>query len=204
MGNMWNKRFATEEYVYGEEPNAFIREHVGQLRACGPVVCFAEGEGRNAVFLAREGHDVTAWDYAESGLRKTKSLAAKHGVVVKTKTVDLLEYEVEAGQFDAAIMVFGHFQSRDQKEVFKKMLKVVKPGGVVMLEVYSKEQIRYGTGGPREIDMLYDPKDVLDWIGGHHVVHFFWGEQDRKEGTLHKGLAHVIQLVLKKKRSDDE
>lgn len=199
MGNMWHERFDTKEYVYGEEANQFIQEKRGELVDCKSVVCFAEGEGRNAVFLAGEGHHVTAWDYAESGLQKTKKLAEKSGVDVKTQKVDLLEYEVDAGQYDASIMVFGHFQSRDQKNIFQKMLKVIRPGGVIMMEVYSKEQIHYGTGGPREVDMLYDPKDILDWAGGHHVVHFFYGEQDRKEGILHKGLAHVIQLVLRKR-----
>lgn len=199
MSNMWHERFNQEKYVYGEEPNRFIRQEAKQLKDCQSVVCFAEGEGRNAVFLARQGHDVTAWDYAESGLEKTKKLAEKHEVQVKTKQVDLLEFEPEAGSFDGAIMVFGHFHSKDQQKVFDKLLRSVKPGGVVMLEVYSKNQLGYGTGGPRELDMLYDPKEILEWCQDHHVIHFFYGEQVREEGLLHTGLAHVIQLVLRKK-----
>ncbi|RST70310.1 class I SAM-dependent methyltransferase [Siminovitchia acidinfaciens] len=196
MGNKWHERFDTEEYIYGEEPNDFIRSEAGRLKNCTSVVCFAEGEGRNAVFLAKQGHDVTAWDYAESGLEKTQKLAEKSGVEVRTKKVDLLEYEVDTGAFDAAVMVFGHFYGEGQRKVFEKMLKAVKPGGIVMLEVYSKEQLEYGTGGPREADMLYNPKEILEWCDGHRVVHFFCGERMREEGRLHTGLAHVIQLIL--------
>lgn len=196
MGNKWHERFDTEEYIYGEEPNDFIRSEAGRLKNCTSVVCFAEGEGRNAVFLAKQGHDVTAWDYAESGLEKTRKLAEKSGVEVRTKKVDLLEYEVDTGAFDAAVMVFGHFYGEGQRKVFEKMLKAVKPGGIVMLEVYSKDQLEYGTGGPREADMLYNPKEILEWCDGHHVAHFFYGERMREEGRLHTGLAHVIQLIL--------
>lgn len=198
MGNKWHERFDTEEYIYGEEPNQFIESEAARFKGCTSIVCFAEGEGRNAVFLAKQGQDVTAWDYADSGLEKTRKLAEKNGVKVETKKVDLLENEVEAEAFDAAVMVFGHFYGDGQKTVFEKMLKTVKPGGIVMLEVYSKDQIEYGTGGPREVDMLYDPKDILEWSAGHHVVHFFYGERMREEGRLHTGLAHVIQLILKK------
>ncbi len=200
MRNNWHERFDTEEYVYGEEANAFIKNKADRLEDCLSVVCFAEGEGRNAVFLAKEGYKVMALDYAESGIQKTQRLAEKNNVEVETKKVDLLEYEAEVDQFDAAVMVFGHFYSQDQKKVFDKMLKTVKPGGVIILEVYSKEQIDYGTGGPRDVDMLYDPRDILKWSSGHHISHFFYGEQLREEGKLHTGKAHVIQLVLKKNR----
>lgn len=194
----WHDRFDTEEYIYGEEPNPLIVEQIERLRGCNKVVAFAEGEGRNAVFLAREGFDVTAYDLAESGLKKTEKLAEKHGVTVMTKKVDLIRDEVEANEFDAAIMVFGHFREKDQKNVFGKLLKAVKPGGIILMEVYSKEQLNYKTGGPDDRDMLYDPKNILEWCKRHHVLHFFYGEQIREEGSRHTGLAHVVQLVLKK------
>ncbi|RKJ16666.1 class I SAM-dependent methyltransferase, partial [Butyricicoccus sp. 1XD8-22] len=128
----------------------------------------------------------------------TRQLAEKNQVKVETQRANLLEYEPEASQFDAAVMVFGHFYRRDQKNVFEKLLTVVKPGGIIMLEVYSKEQIEYETGGPRDVEMLYDPQDMLEWYRGHRIIHFFYGEQIREEGILHTGKAHVIQLVLKK------
>ncbi|WP_369903336.1 class I SAM-dependent methyltransferase [Bacillus manliponensis] len=198
MVNTWHERFKCKEYWYGEEANIFIQQQASQLEKSQNVIAFAEGEGRNAVFLATRGHEVTAIDYAESGLQKTKALAQKYGVDVHTKKVDLLADNVPHEEYDAAIMVFGHFHKDDQKAVFDKMKHTVKPGGIIMLEVYSKSQMDYGTGGPKDIDMLYDPSDILTWCEGHKVIHFFYGEQERVEGKGHTGLAHVIQLVLTK------
>ncbi|PFN04138.1 class I SAM-dependent methyltransferase [Bacillus cereus] len=198
MQNIWNKRFNSEEYLYGEEPNIFIQQQAFRLEKCQKVIAFAEGEGRNAVFLAKRGHEVTAIDYAESGLQKTKRLAQKYNVDVHTKKVDLLVDSVPAEKYDAAIMIFGHFHTDNQKMVFDKIKNTIQPGGTIMIEVYSKNQLNYGTGGPKEIDMLYEPIDILTWCEGHEVIHFFYGEQKRVEGNAHTGLAHVIQLVFKK------
>ncbi|PUA35292.1 SAM-dependent methyltransferase [Paenibacillus elgii] len=198
MGNVWDERFKSEEYYYGEEPNVFIQQQAFRLEQCHKVIAFAEGEGRNAAFLAKRNHEVTAIDYAVSGLNKTKKLARKHGVDVHTQKLDLLADEVPNEEYDAAIMVFGHFHKDDQAMVFNKMKNAIKPEGIMMLEVYSKDQLKYGTGGPPDPDLLYDPKEILAWCEGHEVLHFFYGEQERVEGKAHSGLAHVIQLVLRK------
>ena len=198
MENIWNERFKSEEYYYGEEPNVFIQQQAFRLEPCQKVIAFAEGEGRNAVFLAKRNLEVTAIDYAESGLQKAKKLAQKHGVDIHTKKIDLLVEDVASDEYDAAIMVFGHFHKNAQTMVLNKMKKAIKPKGILMLEVFSKEQLKYGTGGPPELEMLYEPKDILAWCEGHEVIHFFYGEQERMAGKVHNGLAHVIQLVLRK------
>jgi len=198
MENIWNERFNSEEYYYGEEPNVFIQQQAFRLEPCQKVIAFAEGEGRNAVFLAKRNLEVTAIDYAESGLQKAKKLAQKHGVDIHTKKIDLLVEDVASDEYDAAIMVFGHFHKNVQTMVLNKMKKAIKPKGILMLEVFSKEQLKYGTGGPPELEMLYEPKDILAWCKGHEVIHFFYGEQERVAGKVHNGLAHVIQLVLRK------
>ncbi|OUQ87602.1 SAM-dependent methyltransferase [Brevibacillus brevis] len=198
MANIWNERFHSEEYYYGEEPNVFIEQQAYRLEHGQKVIAFAEGEGRNAVFLAKRNLEVTAIDYAESGLQKTKKLAQKHSVDVLTKKMDLLEEEVPSEEYDAAIMVYGHFHKNAQTMILNKMKKAIKPKGIMMLEVFSEEQLKYGTGGPQDLDMLYDPKEILAWCKGHEVIHFFYGEQERVAGKAHTGLAHVIQLVLRK------
>lgn len=198
MENIWNERFNSEEYYYGEEPNVFIQQQAFRLEPCQKVIAFAEGEGRNAVFLAKRNLEVTAIDYAESGLQKAKKLAQKHCVDIYTKKIDLLVEDVASEEYDAAIMVFGHFHKNAQTMVLNKMKKAIKPKGILMLEVFSKEQLKYGTGGPPELEMLYEPKDILAWCEGHEVIHFFYGEQERMAGKVHNGLAHVIQLVLRK------
>ena len=198
MGNSWHERFGAEEYVYGEEPNLFIKNQASRLQESSKVVAFAEGEGRNAVYLARQGHEVTAYDYAQNGLKKTETLAKRYEVKITTEQKDLIHDSVPVEEFDAAIMVFGHFSKNDQKTVFDKLVQAVKPGGMIMLEVYSEEQVRYGTGGPKTVDMLYDPADLLQWLKGYKVFHFFYGEQERVEGQLHTGIGHVVQVILEK------
>lgn len=198
MGNPWHERFGSEEYVYGEEPNLFIKKHSTRLEKGKRVVCFAEGEGRNAVYLARQGHEVTAYDYALNGLKKTEALAQRNEVNITTNQKDLIQDQVPVEEFDAGIMVFGHFSKQDQKTVFDKLVSAVKPGGLVMLEVYSEDQVRYGTGGPKTKDMLYDPADLLHWIKGYKTLHFFYGEEERIEGQLHTGVGHVIQAIIEK------
>jgi len=196
--NAWDQRFKTVEYVYGEQPNAFIEDYVHYLKDYQNVAAFAEGEGRNAVFLALQGHTVTAFDYAESGLKKTVQLAEKHNVSVHTKLTDLLQDELPVEKFDAAIMVFGHFQAEQQQEVFKQIVNSVKSGGRIMMELYSIYQLPYASGGPRQLDFLYDPLDVLKWCQPYKIIHFFTGEQMRNEGILHTGLAHTIQFIIEK------
>ncbi|MFJ8455591.1 class I SAM-dependent methyltransferase [Bacillus paramycoides] len=198
MSNFWNDRYKSDDYFYGEEPNTFIQEQAFRLTNHNKVIAFAEGEGRNAVFLTRQGHEVTAIDYSEEGLEKTKKLAEKHNVNVHTKKVDLLADSLPANEFDTAIMVFGHFHTDNQKMIFNKMIHTIKPDGIIMIEVYSKKQLNYGTGGPKDIDMLYNPIDILTWCKEHKVIHFFNGEQERMEGKGHTGLAHVIQVVIRK------
>ncbi|ALQ68363.1 class I SAM-dependent methyltransferase [Bacillus thuringiensis] len=198
MNNFWNDRYKSDEYFYGEEPNAFIKEQVFRLTNHNKVIAFAEGEGRNAVFLARQGHKVTAIDYSKDGLEKTKKLAMKHNVDVHTKKVDLLADSLPVNEYDAAIMVFGHFHNDHKKMVLDKMIQTIKPGGLILFEVYSNKQINYGTGGPKDIEMLYDPIDILTWCEKHKVIHFFNGEQERVEGKGHTGLANVIQVVISK------
>ncbi|WP_317972921.1 class I SAM-dependent methyltransferase [Paenibacillus sp. CCS19] len=195
MKKEWNERFGSTDYIYGVQPNAFIKDHSSRLTGTR-IVAFAEGEGRNAVYLAAQGYDVTAWDYADNGLKKTEQLAERSGVKVRTELVDLIHDPVVPGAYDGAIMVFGHFPKESQHTVLEKLIAVVKPGGTVMVEVYSEEQLRYKTGGPKSSDMLYRAQDMLAWARQHQVVHFFYGEQIREEGKLHTGAGHVIQVIL--------
>ncbi|MGE7090062.1 class I SAM-dependent methyltransferase [Lysinibacillus sp. NPDC048646] len=196
--NSWDKRFQTLEYVYGEQPNTFIKDYADYLKNCPNVAAYAEGEGRNAVFLAAEGHTVTAFDYAQSGLEKTQQLAKRHDVIVETQLTDLLQDEIPVEIFDAAIMVFGHFHVEHQHDIIKRIIDSVKPGGLIMMELYSIYQLPYASGGPRELEFLYNPIDVLSWCQSHKILHFFTGEQVRNEGILHTGLAHTIQFIIEK------
>ena len=196
--NQWNNRFQDEKYVYGTEPNVFLSEIQEKLQLSGDVLAIAEGEGRNAVFLAEQGMNVTTRDYAESGLRKTKRLADERGVTVRTELVDLNEAQWDVNQWDEIVCIFGHFPMELRKKTLHGVKEAVKPGGYFVTEVYSHYQLPYKSGGPKELDFLYSPEEFLQTFSDWRIVHFFMGEVIRKEGELHNGLSHVIQFVGQK------
>jgi 2-polyprenyl-3-methyl-5-hydroxy-6-metoxy-1,4-benzoquinol methylase len=196
--NQWNNRFAAEHYVYGTEPNVFLNEMQKRLQLSGELLTIAEGEGRNAVFLAEQGMNVTAWDYAESGLTKIKKLAEERGVTVQTELVDLNEARWSQNQWDEVVCVFGHFPVELRKKTLQGIKGAVKPGGYFITEVYSRYQLPYNSGGPKDFDFLYTPEEFLLTFNDWRIVHFFMGEVVRHEGEFHNGLSHVIQFVGQK------
>jgi len=196
--NHWNTRFQDENYVYGTKPNVFLEEAHSQLQLSGNALSIAEGEGRNAVFLAEQGMKVTAWDYAEAGLAKTKKLAEEKNVSVRTELVDLNDALWEKNKWDELVCIFGHFPSELRNKTLLSVEEVVKPGGYFLAEVYSKHQIPYESGGPKDLDFLYGPEEFWETFRDWRIVHFFMGEVVRNEGKLHNGLSHVIQFVGQK------
>ena len=196
--NQWNTRFQAENYVYGKNPNVFLEEIQKKLQLTGEALAIAEGEGRNAVFLAEQGMNVTAWDYAESGLQKTNKLAEERGVKVHTILVDLNEATWEKDKWDEIVCIFGHFPKELRNRTLLEVKDAIKPGGYYITEVYSHKQIPYNSGGPRDLELLYSPEEFLQTFADWRIVHFFMGEVVRHEGELHNGLAHVIQFVGQK------
>ncbi|SFF85756.1 Methyltransferase domain-containing protein [Halobacillus alkaliphilus] len=195
---MWDQRFSEPNYAYGKQPNAFIKNMSERLPKDSKVGCFAEGEGRNGVYLAKMGHDVTILDQSDQGLNKALQLGKEEDVSIETVQGDLTKMEMEPEQFDAAVMVFGHVPKQDQSFLMEQMIRSVKPGGHVLFEVYSEHQLAYGTGGPKSAEMLYAPEDVLRWIKDYKCLHFYYGEAERNEGEKHNGLGHVIQGLIQK------
>ncbi|EGG36632.1 class I SAM-dependent methyltransferase [Paenibacillus sp. HGF5] len=196
--NPWNERFQGEDYVFGTEPNVFIADMHKRLALTGNALAIAEGEGRNAVFLAREGMNVTVWDYAESGLNKANKLAEASGVEIRTELVDLGEAQWTKEQWDEIICAFGHFPKELRTRTLEGVKTAVKPGGYFLTEVYSPYQIPYRSGGPQDPQYLYAPGDFLEAFADWRIVHFFMGEVVRQEGQGHQGLSHVIQFAGQK------
>lgn len=194
----WDKSFSDKDFVYGERENIFINHVSEMIPEHAKVGCFAEGEGRNAVYLAKLGHDVTSYDQSVTGLDKTKALAGQHNVDVETVEMDVTKESAAENQYDAAVMVFGHVPKQDQQFFIESMIGSVKTGGYIIFEVYSDAQLPYQTGGPKSLDMLYNPIDVLHWIKGYKCIHFYYGEVERNEGKRHTGTGHVIQVVVRK------
>lgn len=197
--NSWNDRFKNENYVYGTNPNVFLADIHKKLNLSGEALAIAEGEGRNAVYLAQQGMNVTAWDYAQSGLAKTEKLAKDRNVTVQTKLVDLNEANWDKDYWDELICIFGHFPEALRTKTLEGVKEAVKPGGYFISEVYSVYQLPYKSGGPQNVELLYKPEEFLNVFSDWRIVHFFMGEVVRNEGELHNGLSHVIQFVGKKK-----
>lgn len=197
MNNHWDERFKQDEYVYGKEPNEFIKQIAHQLKGEN-VLTIAEGEGRNAVYLAEQGFRVTAWDYSEVGLEKTRALAKQRGVTVETELVDLEQVHWQKNEWDIIINVWGHISGHAKGRLLQGISKAVKPGGMYATEIYSVHQLDYKTGGPPVREMLYTPEDILHNFPDWKYIHFYYGEATRHEGALHTGLCHVIQALIEK------
>lgn len=200
MKSHWDQRFSESDFLYGEAANQFIQQIVPQIMPQGEVLAIAEGEGRNALFIAEEAirnHraiKIDILDYSVVALEKVNE--RKGNLPIKTYAVDLTETNWRDDRYDAAFCVYGHFDQSTQRSVWEGLRKTVKPGGWIFGEVYSTEQIPYASGGPRNLDYLYTPSLFVDIFKGDFFKHFFVGEVMREEGALHRGICHVIQFAI--------
>lgn len=190
----WDERYSEPGFAYGTEPNEFIVSVVDKIPK-GKVLSLAEGEGRNAVYLASLGYQVTGVDGSGVGLRKAVELATEHGVVITTILADLGGFEIEQGQWDAIIACYCHVPSEIRIPLHQAAVWGLKSGGVFVLEAFSKEQLCHDTGGPQSLDMLMS-LDELTWeLAGLEIVHAVRIERDVREGNRHTGLASVVQVM---------
>lgn len=194
---MWDERYATDEFVYGTEPNSFLVEHAHSL--IGPVLSLAEGEGRNAVYLASLGLDVLGVDASAVGLAKARRLAALKGVAIQTEVMDLTRYAPLPHSVGSVVAIFAHFPAEERRRVHRAVEHALKPGGLILLEGYGKSQIGYGTGGPRDAAMLFASADIASDFSCCDVLLCREIEREVVEGKLHTGKASVVQFIGRKR-----
>lgn len=194
---MWDERYSREEYVYGKEPNDFLLQKEPLIKT-GKVLCLADGEGRNSVFLASKGHEVTAIDQSKVGLEKTKNLANEKGVEVTTIQGDLADYQITPEAWDSVVSIFCHLPSEHRKQLHRQVIAGLKPGGVFILEAYTPEQLSFGTGGPPVKDMMMSLEALKEELKGLQFLHAQELKREVVEGIFHTGMAAVVQLVAKK------
>ncbi|TKB25561.1 class I SAM-dependent methyltransferase [Desulfopila sp. IMCC35006] len=194
----WDERYSEAGYAYGTEPNDFLAASLKQLPPAGKVLCLGDGEGRNSVFLARQGYTVTAVDYSTLGLQKAQRLAADRGVTITTHVADLAEYQLLPDTYNAVISIFCHLPPPVRRQVHGQIPSSLKKNGVFLLEGYTPRQLNHGTGGPPVKELLLEIIDLKKELAQLQITHLLEVEREIHEGRLHTGLGAVAQLIAVK------
>jgi len=164
----------------------------------GPVLCLAEGQGRNAVFLARQGHPVTAVDQSAIGLACARELAVQQGVHIDTCTADLGDFVIAPESWAGIIAIFAHLPATLRANVHRAVVAGLRPGGVLILEAYTPDQLNHRTGGPRDPDLLMALGVLREELAGLELIHALETTRDIHEGRYHTGIGAVVQVVGRK------
>ncbi|HEY3267492.1 MAG TPA: class I SAM-dependent methyltransferase [Armatimonadota bacterium] len=196
--NTWDERFATEDYAYGTEPNEFLVQAADHLPQNGDVLCLAEGEGRNAVWLAKRGYHVTAMDGSRAGLLKAARLAGEANVVVTLQAADLNGYTIAPARWDAIVAIWIPMPPDLRRRILRECVQGLKPGGAFVWVGYGPRQLEYGTGGPPHIEMLPTAAEVAAELDGLTIVHAADVDRPVLEGRYHSGMSAVVEVVGKK------
>jgi SAM-dependent methyltransferase len=194
----FDQRYAEPGWAYGDAPNDFLRQCAGEIPPGGDVLCLAEGQGRNAVWLAAQGHHVLAVDRSAPGLEKARVLAAERGVAVEFRLVDLAEFEIEGGRWDGIVAIFAHLPPGLRADVHRSVVRGLRTGGVFILEAYTPAQLGRGTGGPRSADLLMSIAALRDELAGLDFAVAHELEREVVEGKYHTGTASVVQVLGRK------
>jgi SAM-dependent methyltransferase len=189
--NPWDEKFSGEEFFYGKTPNEYFKTIIEKLIP-GKALFPAEGEGRNAVFAARLGWEVTAYDGSTEGQKKARLLAAANNVNIVYKKAYHEEFSDLDESYDLIVLVFAHSNNRSQYH--KKLLSYLKPGGKLLLEGFSKEQINYTSGGPKSLDLLFSEEELKADFDEMHELYVNSEIVELSEGEHHKGKASVIRV----------
>jgi hypothetical protein len=195
---MWEQRYGGAAYFYGTEPNDFLRASLPQLPA-GEALCLAEGEGRNAVFLAESGYAVSCVDLAEAGVRKTRLLAQQKGVDVAAFVGDLAVFDLGHERWDLVVSIFAHMPPAVRRDLHARVVSSLRPGGMFLLEAYTPDQLAHGTGGPASADLTMTLAQLREEVAPLEMLHGVEVEREVREGSGHSGLGAVVQVIARKR-----
>lgn len=197
---MWDERFSLPEPVYGDEPNAYLR-HQAELRLTPgmKVLVPGDGYGRNGIWLAKQGLTVTTVDVSSVGVERARQAARAAKVVMEIHLSDLNTWSWPQSEFDAIASIYLHLRKAPRVGVHRRMLSALRPGGVVILEGYTPAQLKHSSGGPKEMDLLYEAESLREEFAEAEVLELLETEVELDEGRLHRGLAAVVRGVFRKK-----
>lgn len=188
---MWDERYGSEAFAYGEEPNVFFKEQIVKLEK-GKILFPAEGEGRNAVYAAQLGWDVSAFDISSEGRKKALQLAQKHGVTIDYQVGELDNLDYRANQFDVIVLIFAHFPPKIKEYIHRKIGSLLRHGGTIIFEGFSKNNLAYlakdeRVGGPRNEEMLFSVDELKNYFPDYEIEIL-----EEKEVSLNEGQFHNI------------
>jgi len=199
----WNDRYSTDEFAYGEQPNNYLKAQLMQLDT-GTILFPAEGEGRNAVFAAKLGWKVSAFDISIEGKNKALQLAENNNVSIDYQVGELQELDYKAEEFDAIALIYAHFPSAIKSSYHKTLSNYLRKGGLLIFEAFSKKHLDYiakneKVGGPKEIDMLFSIEEIKADFENYEILVLEEKEIELNEGLFHNGRGSVIRFVGRRK-----
>lgn len=195
----WNRRYEQPGYLFGTQPNAWLKAHALVWQTGQRVLCVADGEGRNSVWLAEQGLLVDAFDLAAVGLAKARQLASERGVQVNFTQAECDDYAWPQGTLDGVAAIFIQFADPPLRaRIFERIVAALKPGGTLVLQGYTPRQLEYRTGGPPVLSHLYTEQLLRDAFAGLAIVTLEAYEADVHEGKGHEGRSALIGLVARK------
>lgn len=203
MKEFWNERYGKTEYAYGIKPNEYLKVQLDKLDL-GTILLPAEGEGRNAVYAAKKGWKVSAFDISEEGQRKASELARTNKVSIDYKVGELQTLNYGIGQFDAIALIYAHFPSNLKVTYHKLLDTYLKTGGIILFEAFSKKHINYNSknekvGGPKDVGILFSKEEINDYFPNYEIIELEEKEIELNEGLFHIGTGSVIRFVGMKK-----
>ena len=196
----WNQRFAGADHLFGTEPNVYLRDHAHLIAPGARVLCVADGEGRNSVWLARQGMRVDAFDIAAVGVEKARRLAAAAGVKVNYEVADCDAWRWPTGAYDAVVAIFVQFADPAMRErLFARMIDALAPGGLLVLQGYTPGQLEYKTGGPPIASHLYTAPMLREAFASLEIVELVEYEAEIAEGSGHAGRSALVGMIARRR-----
>ncbi|GGE97171.1 class I SAM-dependent methyltransferase [Flavobacterium limi] len=199
----WDDRYSNEEFAYGEKPNNYLKEQLEKLNP-GTILFPAEGEGRNAVFAARLGWQVSAFDISAEGKNKAIRLAETNNVKIDYQVGELESLNFTENHFDAIALIYAHFPAAIKSSIHKHLDKYLRKGGIIIFEAFSKTHLEYlakneKVGGPKDIESLFSIKEIKADFPDYEIIELEKKEIELNEGLFHNGKGSVIRFVGRKK-----
>ncbi|WP_347049618.1 class I SAM-dependent methyltransferase [Flavobacterium olei] len=199
----WDDRYKSEEFAYGEDPNHYLKEQLEKLET-GTILFPAEGEGRNAVFAAKSGWNVSAFDISEEGKNKALRLAENNNVSINYEVGELETLDFKEEQFDAIALIYAHFPAEIKSVIHKQLDKLLRKDGIIIFEAFSKKHLEYVTknekvGGPKDIESLFSIEEIKADFPDYEIIELEEKEIELSEGLFHNGTGSVIRFVGRKK-----